>query len=93
LLIVKLGKDGAYFDGAIEGDAGTGFVAGFPVEKVIDTVGAGSGFAVGVISALLDGSSVLHTLRSGACIGARAARVPGDSDGLPTRGELVAAGL
>jgi sugar/nucleoside kinase (ribokinase family) len=34
LVIVKLGKEGAYFDGM----AGTGWVASFPVEKVLDTV-------------------------------------------------------
>ena len=89
LVVVKLGKEGAYFDGA----AGTGFVAGFPVEKVIDTVGAGDGFAVGVISALLEGRSVPEAVRRGAWIGARAVQVLGDSEGLPTRAELVEAGL
>ena len=89
LVVVKLGKEGAYFDGV----AGTGFVAGFPVEKVIDTVGAGDGFAVGVISGLLDGLRVPDAVRRGAWIGARAVQVLGDSEGLPTRAELSAAGL
>jgi sugar/nucleoside kinase (ribokinase family) len=89
LVVVKLGKEGAYFDGL----AGAGFVAGFPVEKVIDTVGAGDGFAVGVISGLLDGLSVTEAVRRGAWIGARAVQVLGDSEGLPTRAELAAAGL
>jgi sugar/nucleoside kinase (ribokinase family) len=89
LVVVKLGKEGAYFDGA----AGTGFVAGFPVEKVIDTVGAGDGFAVGVISGLLDGLSVPDAVKRGAWIGARAVQVLGDSEGLPTRAELSTAGL
>jgi sugar/nucleoside kinase (ribokinase family) len=89
LVVVKLGKDGAYFDGA----AGTGWVASFPVEKVIDTVGAGDGFAVGVISGLLDGLSVPDACQRGAWIGARAVQVLGDSEGLPTRAELNVAGL
>ncbi len=89
LVVVKLGKDGAYFDG----DAGSGFVAGLPVEKVIDTVGAGDGFAVGVISGLLDGLSVAEAVRRGAWIGARAVQVVGDSEGLPTRAELEKAGF
>ena len=89
LVVVKLGKDGAYFDIP----SGTGFVAGFPVEKVVDTVGAGDGFAVGVISGLLDGLEVESAVRRGAWIGARAVQVPGDSEGLPTRAELIAAGL
>ena len=88
-MVVKLGKEGAYFDGM----AGTGFVEGFPVEKVIDTVGAGDGFAVGVISSLLDGLSVPEAVKRGAWIGARAVQVLGDSEGLPTRAELNAAGL
>ena len=89
LVVVKLGSAGAYFDG----EAGTGRVAGFPVAQVVDTVGAGDGFAVGVISALLDGLSVPEAVRRGAWIGARAVQVLGDSEGLPTRAELNAAGL
>ncbi|MCY7370396.1 MAG: sugar kinase [Polaromonas sp.] len=89
LVVVKLGADGAYFDGA----AGTGRVAGFPVASVVDTVGAGDGFAVGVISALLAGLPVAQAVRRGAWIGARAVQVAGDSEGLPTRAELRAAGF
>ncbi len=89
LVVVKLGSAGAYFDGA----AGTGYVPGFPVAKVVDTVGAGDGFAVGVISALLDGLSVPQALRRGAWIGARQVQVLGDTEGLPTRTELDAAAL
>src|SRR5690606_27564918 len=55
LVAVKLGAEGAYFDSDV---AGTGRVAGFPVAEVVDTVGAGDGFAVGVISALLEGRTV-----------------------------------
>ena len=89
LVVVKLGAEGAYFDGV----AGPGHIGGFPVKQVIDTVGAGDGFAVGVISALLDGRSVPDAVRRGAWIGARAVQVLGDSEGLPTRAELEAAGL
>lgn len=90
LVVVKLGAAGAYYDGD---DCGTGFVEGFPVEKVIDTVGAGDGFAAGVISALLEGKTVPEAVRRGAWIGARAVQVLGDTEGLPTRSELEAAGL
>ena len=90
LVIVKLGAEGAYFD---SDTAGSGHVPGFPVAEVIDTVGAGDGFAVGVISALLDGLSVPEAVKRGAWIGARAVQVLGDSEGLPTRAELTEAGL
>jgi 2-dehydro-3-deoxygluconokinase len=90
LVVVKLGAAGAYFDGH---ECGTGYVDGFPVEKVVDTVGAGDGFAAGVVSALLEGKSVRDAVRRGAWIGARAVQVLGDTEGLPTRAELDAAGL
>ena len=61
--------------------------------KVVDTVGAGDGFAVGVISALLEGQALPDAVRRGAWIGARAVQVRGDTEGLPTRAALVAAGL
>jgi 2-dehydro-3-deoxygluconokinase len=84
LVVVKLGPEGAYFDS----EACSGRVAGFPVEQVVDTVGAGDGFAVGVISALLEGCSVNDAVRRGAWIGARAVQVLGDTEGLPTRAQL-----
>ena len=90
LVVVKLGPAGAYYDSDV---AGTGMVAGFPVKKVVDTVGAGDGFASGVLSALLEGRSVPDAVRRGAWIGARAVQVLGDTEGLPTRAELDAAGV
>ena len=90
LVIVKLGPDGAYYDSA---EAGTGQVAGFPIEKAIDTVGAGDGFAAGVVSALLEGKSVEQAVRRGAWIGARAVQVLGDTEGLPTRAQLEEAAI
>jgi dehydrogluconokinase len=42
---------------------------------------------------LLEGRSLPDAVRRGAWIGARAVQVLGDSEGLPTRGELAAAGL
>lgn len=90
LVVVKLGAEGAYYDSDV---AGTGRVDGFPVKEVIDTVGAGDGFAAGVVSALLEGKSVPEAVRRGAWIGARAVQVLGDTEGLPTRAELGAAGL
>ena len=87
-VVVKLGADGAYFDDI---DAGSGHVAAFPVAEVIDTVGAGDGFMVGVTSALLEGRGIADAARRGAWIGARAVHVRGDTEGLPTRAQLDAA--
>ena len=60
---------------------------------MVDTVGAGDGFAVGVISALLAGRGVADAVRRGAWIGARAVQVLGDTEGLPSAGQLQEAGL
>jgi sugar/nucleoside kinase (ribokinase family) len=84
-VIVKLGSQGAYFKTST-GESGT--VAGFPVEKVVDTVGAGDSFAVGVISALLDGKTMEQAARRGNLLGSLTVQVRGDSEGLPTRGTL-----
>lgn len=89
LVAVKLGPEGAYY----EGKGGKGWVGGFPVAQVVDTVGAGDGFAVGVVSALLEGCGVAAAARRGAWIGARAVQVLGDTEGLPTRAQLEEAGL
>ena len=86
---VKLGADGAYFDSAVA----SGYVPASPVKEVVDTVGAGDGFAVGVISALLEGRTVTEAVRRGTWIGARAVQVLGDTEGLPTREQLREAGL
>lgn len=90
LVVVKLGAQGAYYDSDA---AGTGRVDGFPVAQVVDTVGAGDGFAVGVTSALLEGKPVPEAVRRGAWIGARAVQVLGDTEGLPTRAQLDEARL
>ncbi len=89
LVVVKLGADGAYW--ATHDAAGR--VDAFHVAQVVDTVGAGDGFAVGVISALLAGRTPEQAARRGAWIGAQAVQVRGDTEGLPTAAALAAAGV
>lgn len=84
-VVVKLGPDGAYY---ADGD-NRGTVPGQPVAKVVDTVGAGDGFAVGVLSALLDGLPLPQAAARGNAIGARQVQFRGDCDGLPTREQLA----
>ncbi|MDI5984562.1 sugar kinase [Halomonas sp. M4R5S39] len=88
-VIIKLGPEGSYYRGSLGGDESF-TVPGVPVAEVVDTVGAGDGFAVGVISALLDGRSPREALRRGNLIGALAVRVRGDMEGLPERVRLNA---
>ncbi|MGN8085444.1 sugar kinase [Ralstonia sp. 22086] len=82
---IKLGAAGAYYRTA---DGAEGIAEGVRVERVVDTVGAGDGFAVGVVSALLEGQSPELAVARGNRIGALAIQVIGDSEGLPTRAEL-----
>ncbi len=89
LVVVKLGPGGAYFDG----ETGRGHVAAFPVARVIDTVGAGDGFAVGILSALLEGRTIADAVRRGAWIGARVVQAWGDTEGLPTHEQMATAGF
>jgi 2-dehydro-3-deoxygluconokinase len=85
-VVVKLGPEGAFCATPTE----RGHVAGFPVARVVDTVGAGDGFAVGVISGLLEGLPLAAATARGNAIGSRVVQFPGDADGLPTRAELDA---
>jgi len=84
-VILKTGADGAWFKTA-EGEQGA--VAAIKVENVVDTVGAGDGFAVGVVSALLEGKTLQQAITRGNIIGSLAIQVQGDSEGLPTREQL-----
>lgn len=81
---IKLGPEGAYWrTGTSDGE-----VAGVAVAEVVDTVGAGDGFATGFVSAMLDGLDVAAAVARGNWIGARAVQVVGDMEGLPHRHEL-----
>ncbi|WP_263263419.1 sugar kinase [Pseudomonas sp. RIT-PI-S] len=84
---IKLGPEGAYYRTA----EAEGVVPGFTVARVVDTVGAGDGFAVGVISALLEGQGFAQAVRRGNWIGSLAVQSPGDMEGLPRLAQLHAA--
>ena len=91
-VVVKLGAKGAYW--SCGGESGT--VAEFPVERIVDTVGAGDGFAAGVISAVAEGLSLSEATFRGTVIGSIQISNKGDNEGLPTREKLeavIAAGI
>lgn len=64
-------------------------VNGYKVEKVVDTVGAGDGFATGVITGLMEGLPLKDAVQRGTAIGAIQVMSRGDNEGLPTRSELA----
>jgi 2-dehydro-3-deoxygluconokinase len=85
-VVIKLGAAGAYF--RTHDDEGE--VTGVKVEKVVDTVGAGDGFAAGLVSGLREGLDIRSAMARGNQVGAFAIQVIGDMDGLPTREQLAA---
>lgn len=85
IVVVKLGADGAFVK-LKNGEQY--FVSGFKVAKVVDTVGAGDGFAVGLESALLEGKTLKEAVKLACAVGALAVQSSGDSEGYPTKEEL-----
>lgn len=85
---VKLGPDGAFVASSELAEQ----VPGFPVRQVVDTVGAGDGFAAGFISARLEGLSLPDACKRGNWVGSQAVQAAGDMDGLPYR-DLLPPGL
>lgn len=84
---IKLGAQGAYYASA----EGRGIVPGFCAHTMLDTVGAGDGFAAGVISAMLEGLPLPQAVERGNAIGARVVQFSGDCEGLPDRIQLAQA--
>ncbi|MBN6362202.1 sugar kinase [Providencia huaxiensis] len=85
VVVIKTGEHGAYYKTV---NNQQGIAPAVHVKHVIDTVGAGDGFAVGVISALLEGLTLPQAVARGNFVGARAIQVIGDSEGLPTQAQL-----
>lgn len=86
MVVTKLGPDGALVrDGDNEYK-----VPGFIIDKVVDTVGAGDGFACGVITGLMEGLPLDKAVERGAAIGAIQCTFAGDNEGLPTHEQLKA---
>ena len=86
-VVVKLGGSGAYYS---EAPGDKGYAPGIEVERIVDTVGAGDGFAVGVISAVTEGLPLSEAVRRGNAIGAIQISHKSDNEGLPTRDKLEA---
>lgn len=84
-VVIKTGSDGAFI--RKQGQEMKN-VPGFAVKEVVDTVGAGDGFAVGVISGYLDGLDMENSVLRGNAIGSLQVQNQGDNEGLPTRDEL-----
>lgn len=84
-VVVKVGPHGAFIK-TKDGQRIT--VPGYKVAKVVDTVGAGDGFAAGFITGQLEGLSVEDSAKRGNAVGAFGVQSRGDNDGYPTPVEL-----
>ena len=83
-VIVKTGASGADTytkTGSFHTDA-------YPPDQIVDTVGAGDGFAAGVISGVMEGLSMEEAVQRGSAIGTIQIMHVSDNEGLPTREEL-----
>lgn len=85
IVVTKCGADGAF----ISDGKDNYMVKGYKAKKVVDTVGAGDGFAVGMITGLMEGMSVREAVKRGNAIGAIQVMSRGDNEGLPTMPELT----
>lgn len=79
IVVVKRGEKGAYF--ATKED--NGYVTGLHVPHVVDTAGAGDGFAAGFLSGLIRGWDYRQAVQLGNRVGAFALTVTGDVEGYP----------
>ena len=85
-IVIKMGASGAYVKRPGQEKV---FVPGFKVDKVIDTVGAGDGFAVGIISGYLDGLTLEESAIRANAIGSIQVQNQGDNEGLPDKKTLI----
>ncbi len=83
-VIVKTGSDGAWTDT----EGGGFYTAAYQPKAIVDTVGAGDGFAAGVVSGVMEGLSLPEAVRRGCAIGTIQIMNVSDNEGLPTREEL-----
>lgn len=84
-IIMKMGPKGSY----VYNEGLKIFVPGFVVDEVVDTVGAGDGFAAGVLSSILDGETLANAALRGNAMGAIQVMHWSDNQGLPSREVLT----
>ena len=90
-VVIKDGKLGAFLStDCPDGGRSEKQIPGFPVSRVVDTVGAGDGFAAGFLSGFLEQLPLEACVLRANAIGALQVQHRGDNEGLPTREQLEA---
>lgn len=88
-VVMKVGAEGSVlYHKKNDSDVEKVKVKGFPVKTVVDSVGAGDGFAAGYLSAYLDNLPPLICLERANAIGALVTQYRGDWEGLPKKKEV-----
>ncbi|QIK69303.1 sugar kinase [Erysipelothrix sp. HDW6C] len=85
-VVIKIGDQGSY----VSGQNIEKVVPGFKVDTIVDTVGAGDGFAAGLISGIIEKLSLEEAVKRANAIGAIQVTHWSDNEGLPTHEELIA---
>jgi 2-dehydro-3-deoxygluconokinase len=83
-VVIKLGEYGAFYKTSESCE----YIPGYKVEKIVDTVGAGDGFAAGFLSGILKEYNLFESVRLGNKIGSSALTTEGDMEGYPYQHEL-----
>lgn len=83
-VVVKLGKQGAYYKSQVE----SGIAPTFQADSVVDTAGAGDGFAAGLISSLCEDLPLGEAVFRANAVGSMQIQNSSDNAGLPTLAEL-----
>ncbi|MGN1341350.1 MAG: sugar kinase [Oscillospiraceae bacterium] len=83
-VVVKLGKQGAYYKSLVE----SGVAPTFQADEVVDTAGAGDGFAAGLISGICEEIPLGEAVFRANAVGSMQIQHSSDNAGLPTLSEL-----
>lgn len=83
-IVITLGKQGAYYKSAVE----SGIAPTFRADVVVDTAGAGDGFAVGLLSGLYDHIPLAEAVVRANAVGCMQIQTESDNGALPTMEEL-----
>lgn len=83
-VVVKLGKQGAYYKSRVE----SGTAPTFAADEVIDTAGAGDGFAAGLISGICEEIPLGEAVVRANAVGSMQIQNASDNAGLPTLEQL-----
>lgn len=83
-VVIKLGKMGAYYKSRKE----CGIAPTFRADAVVDTVGAGDGFAAGLISGICEELPLGEAVVRANAVGCMQIQNKSDNEGLPTMAQL-----